>query len=73
MKRFNARAIRVWLAHHDKTQKWLAKEAGIGLATLNRAMNGNGVPRDATVRVISQVVGIPVATLWSADVPAQAS
>ncbi|GMU51039.1 MAG: hypothetical protein AMXMBFR33_01850 [Candidatus Xenobia bacterium] len=73
MIKINARAIRVWLAEHDKTQEWLAQAAGLGAATVNRAMRGVGVPRESTVRLISEVTGIPVATLWHADTTAQAS
>ncbi|GMU51042.1 MAG: hypothetical protein AMXMBFR33_01880 [Candidatus Xenobia bacterium] len=61
----NARLIRVWLAEQNQSQAWLARKAGIGLATLSRAMQGSARPRLATIRMLSHITGIAEEALMS--------
>jgi len=53
------RAVKVWLAQHDRTQAWLAAKLGISESTLSKIISGNLQPAlDVAVR-IEELTGIP--------------
>jgi plasmid maintenance system antidote protein VapI len=54
----NRRRVRVWLAQHDKTQRWLAEQIGIAEPTLSLALSGERAMTDTIRDGILRVTGI---------------
>lgn len=54
------RALRVWLAQHEKTQEWLAFKVGIDHTLLSRVLAGyRPISDDLAIR-IERVTGIDI-------------
>jgi transcriptional regulator with XRE-family HTH domain len=55
-------AIRVWLAQHDKTQRWLAGKLQITEPRMSDILSGQAVPSDDVRRRLAKLTGIDLAT-----------
>ena len=51
-------AIRVWLAEHDKTQDWLAREIGISNSLLSYVLSGYRPLKPEIADDIQRVTGL---------------
>lgn len=56
--------VRVWLAVNEKTQQWLAEQAGIANSNLSRILNGKAEPTLKQAITLAKITGIPVEE-WS--------
>lgn len=52
------RAVRVWLAEHDKTQVWLAVEAGLHQSAVSDMLRGIRPLSDRFVTSVKKITGI---------------
>lgn len=52
------RAIRVWLAEHNKTQRWLASECRVDDSMLSKVLGGYRPPTDELADKIQRKTGI---------------
>lgn len=57
-KRAARRAIRVWLATHDRTQGWLADRLAIDEGLMSRVLTGRRAPSAAVITKLIKVTGI---------------
>jgi transcriptional regulator with XRE-family HTH domain len=55
-------AIRVWLAQHDKTQRWLAGKLQITEPRMSDILSGQAAPSDDVRRRLAKLTGIDLAT-----------
>lgn len=55
-------AIRVWLAQHDKTQRWLAGKLQITEPRMSDILSGQAVPSDDVRRRLAKLTGIDLAS-----------
>jgi hypothetical protein len=54
------RAVRVWLATHDKTQTWLAGRLGMHESLVSATLNGHRVPTPEFVDGVRKITGIDI-------------
>lgn len=55
-------AIRVWLAQHDKTQRWLAGKLHISEPRMSDILSGHATPSDDVRKRLLALTGIDVST-----------
>lgn len=55
-------AIRIWLAQHDKTQRWLAGKLRISEPRMSDILSGHSVPSEDVRQRLFKLTGIDVAT-----------
>jgi transcriptional regulator with XRE-family HTH domain len=51
-------AVKVWLIHQEKSQRWLAGKLGVSDATLSKILTGRVSPSPLTLRRLQRVTGI---------------
>jgi transcriptional regulator with XRE-family HTH domain len=61
--------LRMARAWSKRTQKEVADEAGVGLATLQRAENGEFEPRQSTLRKLAAALNVRLEWLVTGDGP----
>lgn len=54
------RAIRVWLAEHDKTQVWLAFKIGMDEGRFSKMLSGYMAPSEDVADKLLKVTGIDI-------------
>ena len=55
-------AIRIWLAKHDKSQRWLADKIRVSPPRLSDILSGRLTPTDDERKRLLKVTGIDMAT-----------
>ncbi len=65
--------LRVAIASSGRTQREIARKAGIDESKLSRIVNGRVHPADATQRRIARALGQSVTDLWPTDEPKAAA
>jgi hypothetical protein len=54
------RAVRIWLAEHDRSQSWLAQKLGISQGHLSQILDGFRVATPQTIKDLRRVTGIDI-------------
>jgi transcriptional regulator with XRE-family HTH domain len=60
------RAVRVYLAEHDRTQAWLSSRLHVSQSTLSEILSGYREPSDEIVKRLERLTGLDVRALQGA-------
>jgi len=55
------KAVRMWLAQHDKTQRWLAGKLQITEPRMSDILSGHAAPSDDVKKRLAKLTGIDLA------------
>lgn len=64
-------AVRVWLAHENRTQEWLALQLGVSGSVFSRVLSGYSPLTDELVAGLRRVTGIDAQALREPSAEAQ--
>lgn len=66
---FNAMIVKDWLRDNERSGLWLSRKTGLGIATVQRILSGNGQPSIESVAAIARATRLDVSDLISVEQP----